>query len=218
MSFVFKINEELSVVPATAIELISIIRITNSLVKNPEFQTLLTRIVSEISESYAVVFDLMQPFLELDEESKFSHLFDQRLQIFKETYLYDISKPRRYSENVYDDYIALQQTKEFKSGFPLLKQTIARLDALYDKWITNDNLLAMCIDNGIKLYNRHLAYIVDTKKNDIEDAFLIHSYANDDFYDIVHLIKTKYQQLQILVGSASNTNAEFTSSTPATLQ
>lgn len=202
MSFVFKINEELALVPPTAIELISITRITQSLVKNADFQSLYNRIVSEINQSYTVVFDLMLPFMELDEESKFAELFDQRLEAFKQSYLFDISKPRRYAENIYDDYVTLQQTKEFKSGFPLLKQTFARLDILYDKWITNDNLLTMCIDNGIKYFNRHLTSIAELKKIDLEDAFIVHSYANDDFLDIVNLIQAKYEQLQALVGAA----------------
>ena len=59
----------------------------------------------------------------------------------------------------------------------------------------------MCIDNAIKYFNRHLTQIADLKKTDLEDAFLMHSAANEDFQDIVNLIRAKYEQLQTLLGA-----------------
>lgn len=206
MSFVFKINEELSATSVTAIELISITRTFHSLIKDAEFTALFDSIVATINQSYQVVDQLMSPFLQLDDEASFTQHFDQVLADFKEHYLFDVSKPRRYCDNVYDDYIKLQHSKQAKSGFPLLRRTFARLDGFYDKWITNDNLLAMSIDNAIKLYNRHLSEIAEIKQYDAEDAFVIHHSANEDLSVYTRLIQSKYEQLVELVVAAFNTN------------
>ena len=208
MSFVFKINEELSVTSVTATELISATRTLHSLIKDAEFTSLFNSIVATINQSYQVVDQLMSPFLQLDDETLFTQQFDQALSEFKEHYLFDVSKPRRYCDNVYDDYIKLQHSKQAKSGFPLLKRTFARLDGFYDKWVTNDNLLAMSIDNAIKLFNRHLSEISEIKQYDAEDAFVIHHSANQDLSVYTGLIQSKYEQLAELVapefGTTSN--------------
>lgn len=206
MSFVFKINEELAVIPVTAIELISITNSFNTIVKNGEFLSLYNAIIAEISQSYAVIDELISPFINLDTETKFTQFFEQIFQSFKERYLFDVSKPRRYCDNIYDDYIALQQTKESQSGFPILKRTFSRLDAFYDRWITNDNWLAMSIDNSIKLYNRHLSEISDINKIDPEYAYEIYRSANTDLFGYLDMIRKKHAQLQELVAPSLNTS------------
>ena len=202
MSFEFKITEELSIIPVTAAELLSIARSYQHFVKSPESLLLFNAIIYEISKSYGVVVDILSPFLELDNEDRFSQQFDEQFRQFKESYLFDISKPRRFCDNVYDDYNTLLQSKEAKSKFPMLKRLFTRLDVIYDKWITNDNLLAMSIDNCVKLYNRHLTDIAELKKRDPEDAYLIHQAANDVFIDFVTLIHTLKKQLQQLSAPA----------------
>jgi archaellum component FlaC len=203
MGFVFKINEELSAIAVTATELSSISRNITNLVQNSAFIEQLNDIVAEITQSYGVVSDSFSPFYELVSEQDFEQRFDALHEAFKASYLADASKPRRYCENVYDAYIQLQQTKEAKSRFPLLKRNIERLDKFYDKWITNDNLLAMSIDGVLKLQNRLLNEIAEIKQKDIEDAYIIFSSAFDDFRDYLTLIQSKTAKVSEMVTPAS---------------
>jgi hypothetical protein len=191
MSFIFKINEELAAIAVTATELLSITRALKKLINNTEYFQCFNGIVAEINKSYAVINDCFSPFYTLDGEEEFVRQFDELHESFKSRYLMEVSKPRRYCDNVYDDYIQLQQTREAKSGYPLLKRNFQRLDVFYDKWITNDNLLAMSIDGAVKLQNRLLGEIVEIKQKDAEYAYIVLSSALDDFHDLLTLIKTK---------------------------
>jgi hypothetical protein len=199
MGFVFKINEELAAIAVTSTELLSITRALTNLVNNADFIRCFNGIVAEINKSYAVVADSFSPFYELDSEEAFTHLFDAKHEAFKGSYLMDVSKPRRYCDNVYDAYIQLQQTKEAKSGFPMLKRNFERLDAFYDKWITNDNLLGMSIDGVVKLQNRQLNEIAEIKKKDAEYAYIVLSSAWEDFRDYLTLIQTKSDTVSSIV-------------------
>lgn len=199
MSVVFKINEELASVSVTAIELLSVTRTITRFIKSAEFRQSFDGIIDEVNKSYGVLTDSFEPFLQLDSEDAFTQLFDEKHQAFKDNYLMEVSKPRRYCDNVYDDYIAMQQMKEAKTGYPLLKNTFSRLDSLYDKWISNDAYLAMSIDGALKFKNRLLAEIAETKTNDAEDAYVLFSSAFDDFRDYILLIKNKTENVSQLV-------------------
>lgn len=189
MSFEFKINQELAVIAVTATELSSVTRTITSLIKAAEFSRTFRGIVAEVNRSYGVVIDSFSPFYELDSEEKFNLLFDERHAAFKGRYLADVSKPRRYCDNVYDAYIAMQHMKEAKTTFPILKRSFVRLDALYDKWITNDAFLPMGIDGVLKLKNRLLNEIAELKAKDAEDAYVVFSSAFEDFHDYIELIE-----------------------------
>lgn len=191
MGFVFKINEELAAITVTATELLSVTSAIAGLIKNADFMRRFGEIVAEINKSYGVVTDSFSPFYELDSEEKFARLFDAKHETFKSRYLLDVSKPRRYCDNVYDAYIQMQQTKEAKTSFPPLKRGFSRLDTFYDKWITNDALLAMSIDGVLKLKNRLLNEIAEIKQKDAEHAYIIFSSALDDFSDYLKLIQSK---------------------------
>ncbi len=199
MGFVFKINEELAAITVTATELLSVTRALTDLINNTDFLHCFIGIVAEINKSYAVVIDSLAPFYTLDSEETFTQLFDEKHENFKVRYLMEVSKPRRYCDNVYDAYIQLQQTKEAKSSFPMLKRNFERLDSFYDKWITNDNLLAMSIDGAVKLQNRLLNEIAEIKKTDAEYAFIVLSSALDDFRDYLTLIQTKSDRVSSIV-------------------
>lgn len=203
MGFVFKINEELSAIAVTATELLSICGNITNLVQNRDFIEQLGDIVAEINQSYAVVSDTFSPYYTLASEKDFEQHFDALHEAFKASYLADASKPRRYCENVYDAYIQLHQTKEAKSRFPLLKRNLERLDTFYDKWITNDNLLAMSIDGVLKLQNRLLNEIAEIKQKDIEDAYIIFSSAFDDFRDFLTLIQSKTTKVSEVITPAN---------------
>jgi hypothetical protein len=191
MSYVFKINEELAAITVTATELLSVTRTISEFIKNAAFLQSFNEIITEINKSYAVVFESFSPFYELDSEEKFIRHFDEKFETFKGRYLMDVSKPRRYCDNVYDAYIKMQQTKEAKTSFPVLKRSFSRLDTFYDKWITNDNLLAMSIDGALKLKNRLLTEIEQIKQKDTEDAYIVFSSAFEDFRDFLTLIQAK---------------------------
>lgn len=199
MSFVFKINEELATITVTASELLSVTRTISGFIKNPEFIRQFNAIVSEINKSYPVVLDSFSPFYEIDSEESFVGLFDEKFEVFKSRYLMDVSKPRRYLDNVYDAYIKMQQSKEAKTNFPVLKRTFSRLDTLYDKWVTNDALLAMSIDGVLKLKNRLLTEIGEIKQKDAEYAYIIYSSSFEDFRDYLTMIKSKSDDISKLV-------------------
>lgn len=201
MSFVFKINEELAAIAVTATELLSVTKTITGLIKNDAVVQQFKEIVAEINQSYGVVSDSFAAFNTLDNEQVFAQLFDEQHQNFKDQYLWEASKPRKYCDNVYDAYINLQQTKEAKSSFPILKRSFTRLDTLYDKWITNDALLAMSIDGVLKLKNRLLNEIAEIKKKDPEDAYLIFSSAFDDFRDYLVIIQQKSESVLRIVNA-----------------
>ncbi len=202
MSFVFKINEELASVAVTATELYSVTHTITRLIRSPEFVQAFGEIIAEINQSYGVVVASFTPFLELDNEDTFIQSFDDKYKTFKDSYLMEVSKPRRYCDNVYDAYIEMQQMKEAKTSFPMLKDNFSRLDSLYDKWINNDAFLSMSIDGAVKLKNRLLTEIAELKKRDEEDAYMVFSSAFNDFRDYVELIRRKSEGIEQLVGGS----------------
>ena len=202
MGFEFKINEELAAIAVTTTELVSISRGIMGLVKNSTFIRQFNDIITEINKSYIVVGDSFGPFYTLDNEEAFMQSFDEKHDTFKGRYLMDVSKPRRYCDNVYNAYIQLQQTKEAKSGFPLLKRNFKRLDTFYDKWVTNDNVLAMSIDGVLKLQNRFLNEIADIKQKDVEDAYILFSSAFEDFSEYLSLIQINSDKVSSVVGAS----------------
>ena len=201
MGFVFKINEELAAIAVTATELVSVTRTIAGLVNDAAFVQCFSDIVAEINKSYGVIIDSFAPFLAIDSEEAFTQQFDSHHETFKSSYLMDVSKPRKYCDNVYDGYIKMQHTKQAKSTFPLLKRSFSRLDTLYDKWITNDAQLAMSIDGVLKLKNRLLNEIAEIKQKDAELAYSVFSSAFDDFRDYLTLIQTKSDRVSHIVNS-----------------
>lgn len=198
MSLVFEINQELASVSVTATELLSITRAVTELIKNQSFRTAFNDIVAEINQSYGVVEESFLPFHEIDNEERFARLFPERHAAFKGRYLLDVSKPRKYCDNVYDAYLQMRQTKQAKSSFPPLQQTFARLDGFYDKWITNDAFLAMSIDGALKLESRLLNEVAEFNKKDTEHAYDVFASAFDDFADYVALIQAKREAIATL--------------------
>lgn len=191
MNLVFKINEELATISVTATELLSVTKTITGLIRAPEFTQAFSAIIAEVNQSYGVVVDSFLPFFKLDAEEKFVQLFDDTYDTFKANYLMAVSKPRKYCDNVYDAYVEMQQMKEAKTTFPILKSSFARLNTLYDKWISNDSFLSMSIDGAIKMKQRLLTEIAETKIRDSEDAYLLFSSAFDDFRSYIDLIQSK---------------------------
>ena len=199
MGFEYKINEELATITTIANELLSITRAITGLVRNNDFLECFNGIIREINKSFPVVLDSFIPFTALDSEQAFEQGFDDCYETFKAGYLMEASKPRRYCDSVYDTYILMQKTKEAKSQFPILKRSFARLETLYDKWITNDAMLAMSIDGVLKLQNRLLNEIAEMKSKDVEDAYMVFSAAMGDFVGYLTLIQQNSENISVLV-------------------
>lgn len=199
MDQVFKINEELASVAVTSTELLSVTRITVQQITNNEFIHYFSEIIREINKSYAVVDELFSPFIQLNNEELFIDKFDITYKTFKDKYLVEISKPRKYCDNIYESYVEMQQTKEAKTRFPLIRNNFIRLDKLYDKWINNDCYLGMSIDRAVKLENNLLNEISKLKTKDTEDAYFIFKSAFQDFSDYLKIIQQNNNQLNQLL-------------------
>lgn len=201
MNFVFRINEDLAGVSVSAIELLSVTRALSKTIPNKDTRSLLHRIIAEINKSFGVVHDSFAPFYQIDSEAVFMEKFDQCLEDFKSNYLLDVSKPRKFCDNVYDNYIQLQHCKEFKSSFPILKRNFERLETHYDKWISNDNFLGLAIDGVLKQKNLLLSHIAERKPKDEEDAWLIFQSAFEDFRCLLDCIEENSKAIAEITAS-----------------
>jgi hypothetical protein len=195
MNFIFNINEELASIAVTSTELCSVTASITHQVKNKDFINLFSKIILEINKSYSVIDNSFSPFSNLNNEEKFVAEFNSLHTEFKNNYLLEISKPRKYCDNVYESYVELLQTKEAKTSFPLIKQSFMRLNKLYDKWVDNDCYLGMSIDRAIKLQNNLLNEIAGQKEKDPEDAYILFNIAFNDFDDYLNIIKNNSQKI-----------------------
>ena len=139
----------------------------------------------------------MLPLFEFDSEAALINSFDECHSTYSACYLKEISKPRAYADEAYEEYLLLKGQKECKTSFPLLKRTFLRLDKFVDKWITNDAWLAMSIDNLFKRLQTLLNEIATLKKKDPADAFLIYNAAFHDFHPYLGLIRQQRTLLEI---------------------
>ena len=199
MGLEFQINEELANIAITSTELYAASKNIISFVRNDSFKQQFGQIFTEINQAYCVIDNSFSPFCRLHDEESFVANFDALFANFSENYLMEISKPRKYFDNVYEDFIELQQSKEAKSKFPLLKHHYSRFAGLYDKHIDNDAYLAMSIDRVIKLQNQLLNEISNLKAKDPEDAFLLLHAACEDFADYLQIIRVNRERIDALV-------------------
>lgn len=199
MGIELDIVEELASISVTLTELSSIAKIINGEIKNSEFDKRFNKMVADLAKSYDVVTANLLPLSELDSEATLIDRFDERHAAYTACYLKEISKPRAYADEAYEEYLVLKTQKESKTGFPLLKRTFERLDKFVDKWVTNDAWLAMSIDNLFKRLQNLLNEIATLKKKDPADAFLIYNAAFHDFTPYLGLIS---QQRALLAARA----------------
>ena len=189
------IAEELATASATLTELSSISRVLNSLIKSENFRIPYYNMLSELAGCYQVIIDNLTSFCTLDNETAFTTHFEAYRTAFSECYLNEISKPRSHSDEAYEIYLELMTLKESKTGYPLLKQIFARLDAFIDKWVTNDAWLAMSIDNLFKRVHRLLNEIAELKQKDAEDAFILYQSTFTEIAAFLMLIEAKRKLL-----------------------
>lgn len=189
------ITEELASASVTLCEISAITKVVNAEIKNESFITPFNTMIVEITKCYEVITTNLTPFCAIDSEQAFVEKFDTLNSAYRDCYLKEISKPRIYSDEAYEQYLVLQSMKECKTSFPLLKRTFTRLDEFVDKWITNDAWLAMGIDNLFKRLPRLFNEISELKQKDTSDAFVIYQSAFDEFKVYLDLISKKHKTL-----------------------
>ena len=191
------IVEELANINVTLTELSSITRIVNSQIKSNDFDKVFNKMIDEIAKSYDVVISNLQTFYELDSEASFVADFDSLHAAYTARYLKEVSKPRTYTDEAYEEYLILKNLKQSKTSYPLLKRTFERLDLFIDKWVTNDAWLAMNIDILFKRLQQLLNEVAEVKKKDSGDAFIIYNSALVDFDDNIALIRKNHDLLML---------------------
>lgn len=185
---------EMTSVCATASEWDGIARTVNTLLRSGDFNKQFNQMVAELNKTYVMLGDTLSPFAELDTEQRFADRFDALHEQYRGRYLLDVSQPRKFADETYEIYLLLQQTKEIRTNYPLLKRTFTRLDEFIDKWVTNDAWLAMSIDTLLKMLNRFFTEIGEMKKGDIEEAFLVYDAAFAEFRIYLALLEEKLDQ------------------------
>jgi len=198
MSDIFRINEELAAVAVTSTELHSISNTVHHYLKKSDFIRDFGNIICEINKSYFVLTESFSDFYTINSEDIFSNAFNATHQAFKDAYLLEINKPRKYCDNVYELYREMLLRKEAKTSFPPLKNNFTRLNNLYEKWIDNDAYLAMSIDRVLKLKNNWLTEIYEMKKIDEEDAYLIFRSSLNDFFHYLNITENNATKINIL--------------------
>ncbi len=174
MGFELKLTRELATVCVTASELAAIETLIKGELTKPAFVEQFDKMTGSIRECHAVTAMVVLSWLEMTNETEFSHKFDAAHADYKATYLNISNRPRVASEQAYLEYMLLREFKETQTAYPLLKTTFARLDEFIDKWITNDAWLAMTIENFVKMLFRFLTEVAELKQKDPADAFAIY--------------------------------------------
>lgn len=189
-------GQEIASVCAALSEISAISAVISQEINNVEFMSRYSNITTKIAKCSDVLLTNLRPFQELDTESAFVSNFDMRHSEYTECYLREISKPRTYSDQAYEEYLLLRTLKDCKTGYPLLKRTFERLDKFIDKWITNDEWLAMGIDNLFKRLQTLFNEIALAKKKDPVDAFTIYNGAIQAISPYVRLAGELGESLQ----------------------
>ncbi len=177
MGVELNIVRELVTVCVTASELTAIENLIKGELAMPAFVEQFDKMADAISECYAITAANLQPWLDINTESKFCEKFDAAHADYKATYLGITNRPRVACDQAYKEYMLLKEFKETQTAYPLLKRSFVRLDEFIDKWITNDAWLAMTIENLFKMLNRFLNEVAELKQKDPTDAFTIYQAA-----------------------------------------
>jgi len=189
------IARELANIGATLTELSSVAGIVNGEIRNGDFSRRFNRMLDQLAMCYDTVIANLQPFCELDSDRSFAAGFDDRYSAYRDCCLKEVSKPRRFSDDAYEEYLVLKTLKQSKTGFPLLKRTFGRLDEFVDKWVTNDAWLAMSIDTLFKMLHRLLNEVDGIRQKDPDDAWQVYEAAFTGFDAHLALIKQKHRLL-----------------------
>lgn len=164
--------KELAHVTASQSEWLNIASVVNQQIRNEEFSALFNRMVDEFLHGYRFVVETLQPFIELVDADEFATQFATLSSVYQKNYLLQASRPRHHADRAFELYLQLQQRRELKTGYPLLKRTFERLDYMVDKYVTNDAWLVMSVETIMKRLSRFLNEIGDLIRSDADDALL----------------------------------------------
>lgn len=175
MSLELAINKELANISVGAHEILSVLQPVCIEIPEGEFISQFKLICSEIGTCFEVVtsqLDLLKPVNTVD---TFPEQFSGIRASYQDTFLTSNSQPRIHTENAYESFLELQQTREFSTGYPPLKRAFSRFDTFIDKWITNDAWLCMNIDNLFKRLNQLLNEIDAITQKDPEHGYHVYN-------------------------------------------
>jgi hypothetical protein len=189
MAIELDITRELATISATFMELVAVANTVNTEMGDSDFTRHFNKIVDDIGNSYDTVTENLLPLAAFSSEETFIKEFDARHAAYTACYLTEISRPRVSGENAYLEYLELQNTKEFKTGFPLLKRSFERFRQFIDKWVDNDAWLAMGVDNLFKRLQALLNEIATLKQKDPSDAYVIYRAAFDGFSPYLQMMQ-----------------------------
>ena len=194
----FTLCKEAASIATTATELAAIQQLLVTHIPKPEFRTALGLVVDPLTETYQVLVYILDPLFSIKSESDFQSSFTEAFEQYKQRLQEKNSLPRGCVEASYEAYLVLSQTKEAKTGFPLLRRTFDRLLNYIDKYVDNDSWLLMNIDNIYKMLNLLLGEISELNARDPEDAWLTYDLAMESLLPFMHIINNRSQALAAL--------------------
>ena len=187
--------KELATVSMSAVELAAVDKVIMTHINDPSFRQDYQSLLKDITNTYQLVLDNLQPLVDFRSEQEFGEGFDQMSQTFLNCYLKEISRPRVNAEFTYEKYLQFKKRKEVNTSYPVLKHHFARLHDFVDKWVDNDIWLAMTIDSLFKMTARLLNELSAAKNRDAEDAFIIYQSGLPAYQAYLDIIGRSLQQI-----------------------
>ena len=194
----FTLCKEAASVATTATELAAIQQLLFTHIPKAEFRSALGLVIDPLTETYQVLVYILDPLFSIKSESDFNSGFNTAYEQYKQRLQEKSSLPRSCVETSYEAYLVFSQSKEAKTGFPILRRTFDRLLNYIDKYVDNDSWLLMNIDNVYKMLNLLLGEISELNTGDPEEAWLTYDLAMESVLPFMHIINTRAQALATL--------------------
>lgn len=194
----FTLCKEAASIATTATELAAIQQLLFTHIPKAEFHSALGLVIDPLTETYQVLVYILDPLFSIKSESDFSSGFNTAYEQYKQRLQDKSSLPRSCVEASYEAYLVFSQSKEAKTGFPILRRTFDRLLNYIDKYVDNDSWLLMNIDNVYKMLNLLLGEISELNTGDPEEAWLTYDLAMESVLPFMHIINTRAQALATL--------------------
>ncbi|MBA53215.1 MAG: hypothetical protein CMK89_02060 [Pseudomonadales bacterium] len=191
----FTLCKEAASIATTATELAAIQQLLCSHIPKAEFRSALGLVIDPLTETYQVLIYILDPLFSIKSESDFNSGFGAAHEQYKQRLQEKSSLPRSSVEASYEAYLIFSQSKEAKTGFPILRRSFDRLLNYIDKYVDNDSWLLMNIDNVYKMLNLLLGEIAELNTGDPEEAWLTYDLAMESLLPFMQIINTRAQAL-----------------------
>lgn len=201
----FTLCKEAASIAMTVTELAAIQQLLFNHIPKAEFRAALGQVVDPLTETYQVLVYVLDPLFSIKSESDFTSGFNTAFEQYKQRLQEKNSLPRSCVESSYEAYLVFSQSKEAKTGFPILRRTFDRLLNYIDKYVDNDSWLLMNIDNVYKMLNLLLGEIAELNTGDPEEAWLTYDLAMESVLPFMQIINTRAQTLAELAQPAPAT-------------